>query len=422
MMPYNYIKLLTLDKQNSAGLPGSHPHKMPHQEGRGAPRQVQQPCQIEINSTIDADIVLRRIIEDRAAIIALKSRAATNEAELMKVKTRQLNITKFLECQDQEIGKLSTKATHELDQYNENCKDYIRSFMLAFERGDMDKLPQHPFQPSLEALDEAINRRKATLIEKVQVDDRVKKLEFINSQERVTMEVMKKNEEAFLRAIAISKQKFSDCCVSWRNRVGKLLYDMPHHAKEFNKYTLKGQRPKIQAQEKTSRYPPTKTPHVTPPQPKRRIFVQDPKQPFEKYHMSPEMSLKVPIVHVSPLRYAKSPIESIEPWRGESSRKTERAPPLGLAQEESQENKRQKVERQLANPASPVAPQDEKKIIDLSDGNEGNPDQQSDVDVRDDGKKSTSHGSTDTEDTNDEFSMAHILTRLQGDEFAVPNI
>mmetsp|Transcript_14001 Transcript_14001/g.25508 ORF Transcript_14001/g.25508 Transcript_14001/m.25508 type:complete len:125 (-) Transcript_14001:24-398(-) len=112
--------------------------------------------------------------------------------------------------------------------------------MFAFEKGDMDKLPQHPFVPPLEELERAIDRRKATFIEKVQADDRVKKLEFINSQERVTMEVLKKNEEAFLRAIEISKQKFSDCCGTWRNRVNKLLsiYNTPHHAQKFSNLNL----------------------------------------------------------------------------------------------------------------------------------------------------------------------------------------
>ena len=43
----------------------------------------------------------------------------------------------------------------------------------------------------------------------------------------------KKNEEAFLRAIEISKQKFSDCCGTWRNRVNQLLSNMPHHAQKF---------------------------------------------------------------------------------------------------------------------------------------------------------------------------------------------
>ena len=111
----------------------------------------------------------------------------------MKAKTRQLHITKILDRQDQEIAKLTTKATCELAAYNEKCKQYIRSFMFAFEKGDMDKLPRHPFVPPLEVLERTINRRKATLIEKVQADDRVKKLQFINSQERITMKVLVSN-------------------------------------------------------------------------------------------------------------------------------------------------------------------------------------------------------------------------------------
>ena len=110
--------------------------------------------------------------------------------------------------------------------------------MFAFQKGDMEQLPHHPFEPSLEELEQAINRRKATLIEKVQADDRVKKLEFINSQERVTMKVLKKNEEAFLRAVDISKQQFSDSCEAWLNRVNKLLSALPHHAKRFDDTTV----------------------------------------------------------------------------------------------------------------------------------------------------------------------------------------
>ena len=112
-------------------------------------------------------LVLRRVIEDRAAILALKSRAAENEAALMKAKTRQLQITKILDRQDIDIATLTTKAKRELKDYNEQSKQYIRSFMIAFEHGEMDRLPHHPFLPSLNELGLAIDRRKATLIEKV---------------------------------------------------------------------------------------------------------------------------------------------------------------------------------------------------------------------------------------------------------------
>ena len=42
--------------------------------------------QIDIESTFDADIVLRKIIEDRASILSLQGRAAANETELMKAR------------------------------------------------------------------------------------------------------------------------------------------------------------------------------------------------------------------------------------------------------------------------------------------------------------------------------------------------
>ncbi|KAL7544762.1 hypothetical protein ACHAWF_008120 [Thalassiosira exigua] len=146
----------------------------------------------------------------------------------MKAKSRQTQISKILECQDQQISKLATKAKLDLAEYNEKSKLYIRSFMTAFERGDMDKLPHHPFAPPLGDLEQAINRRRATLIEKVQVDDRVKKLESIETQDRVTRKVIKKNEEAFLRAIDIAKQQFSDSCGTWLKRASKLLSAVPH--------------------------------------------------------------------------------------------------------------------------------------------------------------------------------------------------
>ena len=141
--------------------------------------------------------VLRRVIEDRAAILALQSRANQNECELMKAKARQLNVTRVLDRQDHDIAKLSAKSKRELVEYNEKSKQYIRGFMLSFENGDIDRLPHHPFVPSLEELGQAIDKRKATLIEKVQADDRVKKLEFINSQERVTMKV-----SSFLKVVS----------------------------------------------------------------------------------------------------------------------------------------------------------------------------------------------------------------------------
>lgn len=42
--------------------------------------------QISIASTFDADIVLRKVIEDRSSILALTRRAASNEVDLMIAK------------------------------------------------------------------------------------------------------------------------------------------------------------------------------------------------------------------------------------------------------------------------------------------------------------------------------------------------
>ena len=46
----------------------------------------QHQHQISIDSTYDADLVLRKVIEDRSSILALKQRAAENGVELMKAK------------------------------------------------------------------------------------------------------------------------------------------------------------------------------------------------------------------------------------------------------------------------------------------------------------------------------------------------
>ena len=113
----------------------------------------------------------------------------------MKAKTRQLHIANALDHQDHEISQLTSKAKRELCEYNEQSKTYISSFVSAFTNaGDMDKLPHHPFMPPLDELEHAIARRKATLIEKVQQDDRVRWLERQKSEERVTRNVIEKNE------------------------------------------------------------------------------------------------------------------------------------------------------------------------------------------------------------------------------------
>jgi hypothetical protein len=50
------------------------------------PRKPEKTRQINIESTIDADIVLRKVIEDRASILALEGRSAANKAELLKAR------------------------------------------------------------------------------------------------------------------------------------------------------------------------------------------------------------------------------------------------------------------------------------------------------------------------------------------------
>jgi len=201
-------------------------------------------------------LVLRRVIEDRAAILALTTRSAENEAALMKAKTRQLNIIKNLDQQDEEIARLTTKAKAELVEYHKKSKEYIQSFIQAFQDGDLNMLPQHPFVPLLHELEQAINQRKATLIEKVQSDDRVKRLEDQLSRERVPSSAVKKNEgeyndnklnvplhyliyssyiilspDTFWQVLDISKQQLSNGVESYLTKVDALLHQTPHSHK-----------------------------------------------------------------------------------------------------------------------------------------------------------------------------------------------
>mmetsp|Transcript_23344 Transcript_23344/g.48984 ORF Transcript_23344/g.48984 Transcript_23344/m.48984 type:complete len:465 (-) Transcript_23344:69-1463(-) len=182
--------------------------------------------QIEVCSTYDADLVLRKIMEDRTSILSLRGKIAKNETELMEAKVWQLQAKKSLENHDQNIQRLISKAKSDIAGYNESSKQYIRGFMSAFESGDIEKLPRHPFLPNLYELEDAISKRKVALIEKIQADNRVQKHEHIKSQNRITKSALKKNEETFLRAISLAKQQFSASCGSWLNEVNRLLSDI----------------------------------------------------------------------------------------------------------------------------------------------------------------------------------------------------
>ncbi len=107
------------------------------------------PKQIEVRSTYDADLVLRKIMEDRTSILTLRGKIAKNETELMEAKVWQLQAKKSLENHDQNIQRLISKAKSDIAGYNEASKQYIRGFMSAFESGDIEKLPRHPFLPNL---------------------------------------------------------------------------------------------------------------------------------------------------------------------------------------------------------------------------------------------------------------------------------
>lgn len=186
-----------------------------------------EPLQIQVSSTFDADMILRKIIEDRSAILALRSEADRNETELLKAKAWQMQTSEQLLRVEKDISRHIAKAKYDISEYNESSKQYINGFIAAFQNGDIEKLRHHPFVPSLKELEESISLRKALVIEKVQADDRVRKLEVISSRHHIAKTVLRKNEEAFVRAIAIAKQQFSDSCGSWLHEFEALLSDLP---------------------------------------------------------------------------------------------------------------------------------------------------------------------------------------------------
>lgn len=140
-------------------------------------------------------------------------------------RAKQIQLNMELSQQDRDIGQLLAKAKTEIEHFNESSKKYIQGFILAFDDGDLHKLPRHPLLPSTQKLEAAVSKRKATFIEKAQVDERVKKLELIGSQERVPKKVSQMNELAFHQAIDIAKFRFSSSCGSWLSHINELLSD-----------------------------------------------------------------------------------------------------------------------------------------------------------------------------------------------------
>jgi len=61
-------------------------YPLPTNAPPGSVTRNERQHQISIESTYDADLVLRKVIEDRSSILALKRRAAENGVELMKAK------------------------------------------------------------------------------------------------------------------------------------------------------------------------------------------------------------------------------------------------------------------------------------------------------------------------------------------------
>mmetsp|Transcript_2552 Transcript_2552/g.3809 ORF Transcript_2552/g.3809 Transcript_2552/m.3809 type:complete len:116 (-) Transcript_2552:801-1148(-) len=87
----NQCELITLNnKMNANTSIYDHIRQMQYPLPTNAPpgsvTRNERQHQISIDSTYDADLVLRKVIEDRSSILALKQRAAENGVELMKAK------------------------------------------------------------------------------------------------------------------------------------------------------------------------------------------------------------------------------------------------------------------------------------------------------------------------------------------------
>eukprot|EP00956_Cyclotella_meneghiniana_P002580 scaffold3030_cov72-Cyclotella_meneghiniana.AAC.6 len=185
------------------------------------------PLQIHISSTLDADMILRKIIEDRSAMLTLKHEADRNEKELIKAKVWQAQTNDRLSRLDSDISRLVAKAKCDITNYNELARQYVKGFVTAFQNGEIDTLHRHPFLPNLKELEGAIACRKALVIEKTQADDRVRKIKVLNSRHSITKTMLKKNEEAFVRAVDITKHQFSNSCALWLSQFEHILSDLP---------------------------------------------------------------------------------------------------------------------------------------------------------------------------------------------------
>lgn len=127
---------------------------------------------------------------------------------------------------DREIEELLSRAKTEIEEFNTACKEYINAFTLAFGDGDIQAVPRLPLgPPATQKLEAAVSKRKAILIEKAQVDDRVKNLQLAESQYRVPKRVVKENEQAFIQALDLAKFQFEDSCGVWLKNVKDLLID-----------------------------------------------------------------------------------------------------------------------------------------------------------------------------------------------------
>jgi hypothetical protein len=129
--------------------------------------------QVQVRNTLDADLVLRKCIEDRATIISLLRQDDVKEKELIKAKVFQMQAAQALASIEKDISKQTAKVKYDIKEYNEQSREYIRGFISAFDEGDLELLQHHPVLPSLSGLQESIARCKTAHIEKAQAGETV---------------------------------------------------------------------------------------------------------------------------------------------------------------------------------------------------------------------------------------------------------
>ncbi len=89
-MKQYFCTIIIMNTNTNQAICNNHTHQMQYPPPTNVPPRLvasnEIRHQISIASTFDADIVLRKVIEDRSSILALKRRAASNEVDLMIAK------------------------------------------------------------------------------------------------------------------------------------------------------------------------------------------------------------------------------------------------------------------------------------------------------------------------------------------------